>query len=135
METEKKPDPDMSNYYGGLPGNPNLLARSSSEPWALPRLHFQPSLGTWRHAEKVISTVGVHPLKQKLRQGLRTSIHRVLATMKNSINWISVDYVRLGYKHLPGKSKVVILITVEWGQVTETDAQILVRDVIKECVK
>lgn len=79
--------------------------------------------------------MGDHSLEQKLRDGLRTNIHRVLDTMKNPIDWISVDYVRLGYETSAEKNPVVILVTVDKDQVTSAEAQRLVDALYRECVK
>ena len=112
-----------------------LLARSSNEPWVWPKVSPDPdSRFTRTHAEKRYGVVRNHPLRKKLDDGLRTSIHKVLSTMTPR-EWISVDYIRMGYEANFQDNPVVIWVTVEEGQVGYTEAKRVADEIKVECLK
>lgn len=134
MATNPVTDPDsFEYYYWGLRGNPRLLARSSSQPWTIPRTEEIGFDGNFEKIRKVISVVSHHPIRAKLDQGLRQNIRQVLASMK-PCRWISVDYVRLGYDHeVEINNPVVVWVTIEENQVTLVEAQRIVDVMAQEC--
>lgn len=134
MATNPATDPNsFEYYYWGLRGNPRLLARSSSQPWTLPRTEEIGFDGNFEKIRKVISVVSRHPIRAKLDQGLRQNIRQVLASME-PCRWISVDYVRLGYDHeVEMNNPVVVWVTVEENQVTLVEAQRIVDAMAQEC--
>jgi hypothetical protein len=110
--------------------NSKLLARSRPRP--------ERPLITLPDGQRVLATTQLftvrnHPFEDKLREGLRASIHRVLNT--TPIDWISVDYLRLGYSKTKEENPVTMLVTVEEGQVSRAEAQRLVDALYEECVK
>ena len=115
------------DYYLGLPGNPKLLARSSSKEWEpkdVSDIYRESGL-------KTIMPVGPHALKTKLEQGLRTAIRSVLMTM-SPLKWITCDYIRIGYGRSQHENNpIVALITVEKDTVDKVEAQRVVNEIYK----
>lgn len=136
MATNPLADPDnaFEYYYWGLRGDPRLLARSSSQPWTLPTTEEIGYDGNYEKVRKFISAVGrSHPLRTELDRGLRQSIRQVLASMQ-PCQWISVDYVRLGYdREAEANNPVVAWVTVEENQVPLIEAQRIVDALAQEC--
>jgi hypothetical protein len=135
MATNPATDPDaFEDYYWGLRGNPRLLARSSSEPWTLPRSKEEVGYdGNLAVIRKSMSVVGRHhPLHMKLDQGLRQNIRQVLASMQ-PCRWISVDYVRLGYNCQVEANPIIAWVTIEENQVPLVEAQRIVDAMAQEC--
>jgi hypothetical protein len=124
----------FENYYWGFPGNPKLLARSNLELWIRPP--DQSIDGFVSPAKKFAFIVAYHhPLREKLQQGLRDKIRGILATM-TPCKWISVDYLRIGYNgDEEQQNPVVVLVTVEEGQVLVAEAQRIVNALASECIK
>jgi len=129
--------PELYNYYYfgirakyGWRSYPKLVARSSRAPWTYPKIQ---DYGWGSQDFKTMCSVMHHPLRNKLDQGLRGKILEVLATM-SPCKWFAVDYVRIGYdKDVQQNNPVVILITVEEGQVSRTEGQKVVDALSKEC--
>lgn len=116
-----EPDP-FTDYYYGLGGNPKLLARSNPAPWTIPYV-----IGSSEYEErdrKILCSIFRHPLHDKLEQGLQDKLLDLLKTM-NLSKWISMDFFRVGYhkKEAEQKNPVVVLVTVEEGQVARVEAQ------------
>jgi hypothetical protein len=123
----------FDNYYWGLRGNPRLLGRSSTEAWTLPMVEDLDFNGERKADRKVVLVIGPHPLREKLRHGLRDKVLQVLATM-DPCRWISVDYIRLGYdKIVPTNNPVMVWVTVEENTVREVEAQRIVDALTQEC--
>jgi hypothetical protein len=137
MATQPDDSSRFQDYYFGLPGNPRLLARSSTAPWEIPIIDI-PEHGEWGHqipASKLAFVVTRHPLREKLDSGLRDNIRNVLATM-SPCRWISVDYLRIGYDdNVEQNNPVVVLVTVEEGQVPRAEAQRIVDALAQDCRK
>lgn len=124
----------FEDYYWGLTGYPRLLARSSSQPWTLPRTEEIGYDGNFERLRKLVSVVGRrHPLRTALDQGLRQNIRQVLECMQ-PCRWISVDYVRIGYDHdVEANKPVVVWVTVEENGVPLAEAQRIVDALTEEC--
>jgi hypothetical protein len=137
MATRADDPADFQDYYYGLPGNPKLLARSSTVPWQIPSIDI-PEHGEWGYQSRAYKSVFVltrHPLREKLVNGLRDNIRNVLATM-SPCKWISVDYLRIGYDdNVEQNNPVVILVTVEQDHVPRAEGQRIVDALAEECRK
>jgi len=109
---------EFMNYFGGLAGNPKLVARTSTEPYPPPNLHLR---GAWpsphydelRSVQKMIFNIGQHPIVQVFNQGPRAEI---LSTL-HGLPWYRMDVLRIGYYYAAGENPVVVLITVKPGEV------------------
>ncbi|RDL32035.1 uncharacterized protein BP5553_09437 [Venustampulla echinocandica] len=130
----KPENPDFTYYYLGLPGNPKLLARSSTIPWEGIPIVDTPGghEGPRGQAAKLAFVITHHPLRGKLDNGLRDNIRHVLATMQ-PCRWISVDYLRIGYNEVEQNNPVVILVTAEEDQVPRAEAERVVGAISSEC--
>lgn len=127
---------EYDNYYYGLPNNPKLLARSNPEPWE-PLPSYQSKFdGTFEIQPKILFFLveRCHPLRERLKGGLRSKIRAVLATME-PLKWISVDYLRVGYKKVEKDNPVVILVTVEKDVITAEEAKRIADALCAECRK
>lgn len=117
----------MDSYYGWMPCNAKLLARSSKEPMP-PSGDMQPlELSFWKQklveqfCSKRTHLVGSHPIKQKLEDGLRQSILEALATLFPN-KWISLNFVRIGHAKLAEQNPVTIWVVVEKSEVPVAEA-------------
>jgi hypothetical protein len=74
---------------------------------------------------KKVFNVGKHPIVQIYDQGPRMEIRTAL----HDIKWIKIDIVRVGYSNIAANNPVVVLITVEKGNVPFWSAQ----DSVRKC--
>ena len=80
---------EREGYYYGLPSEPPLVARSSSERWVLP-------LGPYSRPEpKQLKNVGNHPLAS-LFASIKDEIVKIFDT--HSILWTTIEAFRIGFK-------------------------------------
>jgi hypothetical protein len=119
-----------AEYYQGLPGNPQLLARGTKQ---LP-IEEDP-YGNLEYASKKAFAVEVkHDLAVKLNEGLRATIREILGTM-NPNKWISTDFLRIGYSPKATDNPVIILVTVEQGSIDKVEAKRIVEELEAACLK
>ncbi|EKD13591.1 hypothetical protein MBM_08309 [Drepanopeziza brunnea f. sp. 'multigermtubi' MB_m1] len=125
---------DFSSYYYGLPGMPQLLARSSKIPRPA-TIVTDPDDSGFRGPTPMLHFVSKdRVIKQALGKGLRESIVAILMT-KKPVTWTSVDYLRLGRNHIELESPAVVLITAEKDHTATAEAQRVVDVIKEECVK
>ncbi|PHH79952.1 hypothetical protein CDD82_2055 [Ophiocordyceps australis] len=104
-------DADSSTYYLGLPHQPLLVARSSSQRWdgqQGPRL------------QKVMCSLGEHPLIQAWKGEDPTSLKAQIKCLlrKKGVCWRAVSVYRIGFKNDSNKlvrTEVILFITIRYG--------------------
>jgi hypothetical protein len=107
---------EVNFYFYGLAGEPKLLARSSNDL-------FQRKYDGTFAIPKMVFNVGKHPIVGLYNLGPRAEIRNVI----QSVKWIKVDIVRIGYANSAAQNPVVVLVTVDRGTVPFLKAQEAVR--------
>ena len=80
---------EREGYYYGLPSEPALVARSSSDRWVLP-------LGPYSRPEpKQLKNIGNHPLASLL-PSIKDDVMKILDTY--SILWTTIEAFRIGFQ-------------------------------------
>ncbi|KAF4465761.1 hypothetical protein FALBO_7395 [Fusarium albosuccineum] len=106
---------EREQYYYGLPSQPKLVARSSTEAWSIQ--YDGHAIG------KTFSPVGRHAIA-KLWNDSTTPLRRAIIQAIDGIDWSTIDVLRIGYERTNGFTHeefthpVTLLISVQEGSTT-----------------
>ncbi|KAL2062791.1 hypothetical protein VTL71DRAFT_5863 [Oculimacula yallundae] len=120
----------ITDYYAGIPGNPQLLARSSHSKFERPLVDDPYGTSGKVPAVKDMFVITNKTLQAAVTRERRNKVLGVLSTMKPKC-WIAVDYVRVGYSKKSSENPAVILITVEEDKLPHKEAGRLVDEISK----
>jgi hypothetical protein len=121
---------EVKLYFRGLVGSPNLIARTSTEPYPptiLTRHNSWPSpeYDDSYSGRKMLFNIGEHPIIQLYDQGPREKILGVL----QGLPWYRIDILRVGYYYAAARNPVIVLVTIKPGGVTYFKGQ----DMVDKC--
>lgn len=118
---------EQEYYYYGLPSNPKLIARTSTNIWANPQMPGPTTFtGTFNMYRKMLQPVGRHPLLHQLWNNANSSLRVQIIDAVGSIQWNAIDILRIGFPHEDSPITLMIAVTpdtLSWSQGYTTAAQ------------
>ncbi|KPM34786.1 hypothetical protein AK830_g11792 [Neonectria ditissima] len=102
---------EQKGYYYGLPSQPRLVARSSTDRWEPPR-------GNWPRG-KLFDPVGQHRIANLWNDPSTSTLRQDIVEALGSIRWTAIDVLRLGYEaedfgaQEQQKNPITLLVSVE----------------------
>ncbi|CZR63012.1 uncharacterized protein PAC_12909 [Phialocephala subalpina] len=123
-----------TEYYAGLSGNLKLLARGNKPKQQRPMISDPYGNPGVVPAPKNAYIVGKHIISEKLKNGLRKEMVDILEAMKPA-DWISFDFLRLGYSKVEKENPVVVFVTVNYGEISREEGQRVVRELEDACIR
>lgn len=119
VDPEPPSEDEQTYYYYGLPSQPRLIDRSSTRGWRNQHLTGGPKAGPHHQPMKrQLLPVGSHPILEHWNKGMSGTLVPGIMRFIRTLNWSTIDCVRLGYQNAPERPKlsdghVILLISVD----------------------